>query len=166
MASLLRPSATPSPTLEPWDYPGALTEPRAACKARRSTSSAITPPPPRPFGGGSRGSSPPESRSTRFSTLPDALRGSASRKVLRSEEHTSELQSHLNLVCRLLLEKKKNKRVHSERALRDGPRYRPCAHAEEPGGPPWAPAPLRPISRGTSVRAHPVRPDHPVTLVD
>src|SRR5260370_8856771 len=27
--------------------------------------------------------------------------------VLRSEEHTSELQSHLNLVCRLLLEKKK-----------------------------------------------------------
>src|SRR5260370_29415787 len=26
----------------------------------------------------------------------------------RSEEHTSELQSHLNIVCRLLLEKKKN----------------------------------------------------------
>src|SRR5260370_3490315 len=31
----------------------------------------------------------------------------------RSEEHTSELQSHLNLVCRLLLEKKKN-REHRE----------------------------------------------------
>src|SRR5260370_8197648 len=28
-------------------------------------------------------------------------------KEVRSEEHTSELQSHLNLVCRLLLEKKK-----------------------------------------------------------
>src|SRR5260370_29455383 len=28
----------------------------------------------------------------------------------RSEEHTSELQSHLNLVCRLLLEKKKQSR--------------------------------------------------------
>src|SRR5713101_8706944 len=28
--------------------------------------------------------------------------------LLRSEEHTSELQSHVNLVCRLLLEKKKN----------------------------------------------------------
>src|SRR5207237_10558712 len=27
--------------------------------------------------------------------------------LCRSEEHTSELQSHLNLVCRLLLEKKK-----------------------------------------------------------
>src|SRR5260370_10297285 len=30
---------------------------------------------------------------------------------LRSEEHTSELQSHLNLVCRLLLEKKKRLRT-------------------------------------------------------
>src|SRR4029434_10196619 len=29
------------------------------------------------------------------------------RTLIRSEEHTSELQSHLNLVCRLLLEKKK-----------------------------------------------------------
>src|SRR5467141_4707157 len=29
------------------------------------------------------------------------------RVAKRSEEHTSELQSHLNLVCRLLLEKKK-----------------------------------------------------------
>src|SRR5260370_20429710 len=31
---------------------------------------------------------------------------------LRSEEHTSELQSHLNLVCRLLLEKKKQNNTH------------------------------------------------------
>src|SRR5436309_4813253 len=31
------------------------------------------------------------------------------RTTLRSEEHTSELQSRENLVCRLLLEKKKNK---------------------------------------------------------
>src|SRR2546428_8029252 len=30
----------------------------------------------------------------------------------RSEEHTSELQSRSDLVCRLLLEKKKNKKVH------------------------------------------------------
>src|SRR5260370_23953502 len=30
--------------------------------------------------------------------------------TVRSEEHTSELQSHLNLVCRLLLEKKKSRR--------------------------------------------------------
>src|SRR2546430_8757440 len=31
---------------------------------------------------------------------------------VRSEEHTSELQSQSNLVCRLLLEKKKNHTVH------------------------------------------------------
>src|SRR4051812_49865665 len=31
------------------------------------------------------------------------------RTASRSEEHTSELQSHVNLVCRLLLEKKNNK---------------------------------------------------------
>src|SRR5260370_6704392 len=31
-------------------------------------------------------------------------------KMARSEEHTSELQSHLNLVCRLLLEKKKKQK--------------------------------------------------------
>src|SRR5260370_20146494 len=35
----------------------------------------------------------------------------------RSEEHTSELQSHLNLVCRLLLEKKKKSRHHVEHKL-------------------------------------------------
>src|SRR5438093_13142021 len=34
----------------------------------------------------------------------------------RSEEHTSELQSLTNLVCRLLLEKKKNKNKHIRRS--------------------------------------------------
>src|SRR2546426_9333021 len=33
--------------------------------------------------------------------------------VARSEEHTSELQSPCNLVCRLLLEKKKKKKEHA-----------------------------------------------------
>src|SRR2546422_1773476 len=32
----------------------------------------------------------------------------------RSEEHTSELQSRLHLVCRLLLEKKKNKKRNTQ----------------------------------------------------
>src|SRR6266480_6611982 len=32
----------------------------------------------------------------------------------RSEEHTSELQSHVNLVCRLLLEKKKKKQQNQK----------------------------------------------------
>src|SRR2546427_6852449 len=37
----------------------------------------------------------------------DALPGQMER-IIRSEEHTSELQSQSNLVCRLLLEKKKS----------------------------------------------------------
>src|SRR2546427_7678905 len=37
-------------------------------------------------------------------------RGQEIGELLRSEEHTSELQSQSNLVCRLLLEKKKKKR--------------------------------------------------------
>src|SRR2546430_7498281 len=35
------------------------------------------------------------------------IRGDGSSTAIRSEEHTSELQSQSNLVCRLLLEKKK-----------------------------------------------------------
>src|SRR5688572_31853068 len=41
-----------------------------------------------------------------FSTSLNALRS-------RSEEHTSELQSQSNLVCRLLLEKKKTKNIET-----------------------------------------------------
>src|SRR5260370_28063230 len=44
---------------------------------------------------------PSDFKARNVSSKPRADRG------LRSEEHTSELQSHLNLVCRLLLEKKK-----------------------------------------------------------
>src|SRR5260221_10641803 len=36
------------------------------------------------------------------------MMGRKSAMTMRSEEHTSELQSHSDLVCRLLLEKKKN----------------------------------------------------------
>src|SRR5256885_11817195 len=39
---------------------------------------------------------------------PAILREHAEQEHSRSEEHTSELQSPCNLVCRLLLEKKKN----------------------------------------------------------
>src|SRR2546422_7917330 len=42
-------------------------------------------------------------------TLPIALGPRRAELVARSEEHTSELQSRLHLVCRLLLEKKKKK---------------------------------------------------------
>src|SRR5256886_7751172 len=53
----------------------------------------------------SRTRSPPRIAGTSSSTLiPERILSA------RSEEHTSELQSQSNLVCRLLLEKKKNNR--------------------------------------------------------
>src|SRR6266536_3154882 len=43
--------------------------------------------------------------------------GSQSRSGCRSEEHTSELQSRVDIVCRLLLEKKKHKRLLPQLSL-------------------------------------------------
>src|SRR5690242_21508188 len=51
-------------------------------------------------------------RKQRLEELLEELHISHIRDGLRSEEHTSELQSHVNLVCRLLLEKKKNSSHH------------------------------------------------------
>src|SRR5260370_26467534 len=53
-----------------------------------------------------REASPVASSPCSAGTAP-ALLGNVVDVQFRSEEHTSELQSHLNLVCRLLLEKKK-----------------------------------------------------------
>src|SRR5438034_9621557 len=61
----------------------------------------------------------PPSRVRMYSTLPGlmnprvpSLSLANSRPMAeRSEEHTSELQSHSDLVCRLLLEKKKKKKT-------------------------------------------------------
>src|SRR5438093_5690362 len=44
----------------------------------------------------------------------------------RSEEHTSELQSLTNLVCRLLLEKKKRKAYTKTSRTKTEPTRRPC----------------------------------------
>src|SRR5260370_9863591 len=52
-------------------------------------------------------SAPCAVRKGQTSLTEDAGDGAGNQEILRSEEHTSELQSHLNLVCRLLLEKKK-----------------------------------------------------------
>src|SRR5688500_19142385 len=46
-----------------------------------------------------------------LSVLDDSKKRQASEAYLRSEEHTSELQSPCNLVCRLLLEKKNTQRI-------------------------------------------------------
>src|SRR5438477_5256542 len=53
---------------------------------------------------GRRGRAPDRRR---LAEVPE--QGGALPRRSRSEEHTSELQSHVNLVCRLLLEKKKKK---------------------------------------------------------
>src|SRR2546430_8275823 len=59
-------------------------------------------------------SAPPAATTAHRSRCPPgdcaAGRSRAPPPELRSEEHTSELQSQSNLVCRLLLEKKKKKR--------------------------------------------------------
>src|SRR2546430_3850947 len=60
----------------------------------------------------SRRSAPPAGRR-------DDNRIPVQRALLRSEEHTSELQSQSNLVCRLLLEKKKKKEKVCKRSVRD-----------------------------------------------
>src|SRR2546430_8924872 len=58
---------------------------------------------------GSRRRTPaPSSRATRGGTTS---RGTST--PMRSEEHTSELQSQSNLVCRLLLEKKKHNHIYN-----------------------------------------------------
>src|SRR5688572_31371860 len=60
--------------------------------------------PPSPSCRSSRGRSSQSAPSTCYSDL-----SRAASDFTRSEEHTSELQSQSNLVCRLLLEKKKKK---------------------------------------------------------
>src|SRR5438093_2841261 len=57
----------------------------------------------------------PEMRGPEAALLHDRLQGWDQRSAdgIRSEEHTSELQSLTNLVCRLLLEKKKTKTKHN-----------------------------------------------------
>src|SRR5256885_12669749 len=52
------------------------------------------------------------STQARWVTRPIPCRFCRSRSYPRSEEHTSELQSPCNLVCRLLLEKKNNDDYH------------------------------------------------------
>src|SRR3954462_11615695 len=70
--------------------------------------------------------------------------------ALRSEEHTSELQSHDNLVCRLLLEKKKHvQKVMSGRGGRD-------RRLARDWGPPGA---------GTARFSEPVRPIPPLLFL-
>src|SRR3989440_6876006 len=53
----------------------------------------------------------PRSRPRMATSVMPAITAPVKSRVARSEEHTSELQSRSDLVCRLLLEKKKKKRI-------------------------------------------------------
>src|SRR5260370_22743289 len=75
-----------------------------------------------------RGLPMPDAR--RYAPDEDALLGTY---LHRSEEHTSELQSHLNLVCRLLLEKKKNDKNDVRISLLGIPCDRHAIHDAHPG---------------------------------
>src|SRR5256885_13313035 len=66
-----------------------------------------------PVGVGHRSGSTTMGRAARSRRTSATSAGSAVRA--RSEEHTSELQSPCNLVCRLLLEKKKKQYHHVDR---------------------------------------------------
>src|SRR6266571_604982 len=65
----------------------------------------------------------------------------------RSEEHTSELQSHVNLVCRLLLEKKKNNCIAPAKKRRDCAPTRRVRNAALPAVPLRNSAPCRLLTR-------------------
>src|SRR2546430_11985372 len=68
---------------------------------------------------------PPAAQPTKLPTRHPGLR-----RLERSEEHTSELQSQSNLVCRLLLEKKKTHYLHGVlHPCTRGDRRGPSEHA-------------------------------------
>src|SRR5437879_13017394 len=50
-----------------------------------------------------------------FTLATGIIQGTVDLEIHRSEEHTSELQSPMYLVCRLLLEKKKQNRPHEHK---------------------------------------------------
>src|SRR5437667_914163 len=66
---------------------------------------------------------PPDVRGKTVILIDDGL---ATGATMRSEEHTSELQSHHDLVCRLLLEKKKkkDKMIHLKKSNNSPSSYR------------------------------------------
>src|SRR5690606_40078315 len=95
---------TPTPHLSPLSLHDALPISHAPRPPRPSAPHAG---PSRP-GGAGRGARPRRGGPRGHRRRPARV-GRRERAVRRSEEHTSELQSRENLVCRLLLEKKKTK---------------------------------------------------------
>src|SRR2546427_6030068 len=72
----------------------------------------------------------PARATTTFRIPPTSCSGASFSR--RSEEHTSELQSQSNLVCRLLLEKKKNRTYYKIAAVRTHDSIPHLHHAPHP----------------------------------
>src|SRR5437588_1729434 len=86
--------------------------------------------------------------------MPERRRWTSGQTRSRSEEHTSELQSHSDLVCRLLLEKKKNER--DSLAVRTRcPHYTPSRNCLSGGGYSESSVLLPPASQNNSLIVHP-----------
>src|SRR5438132_4595816 len=83
---------------------------RSDSTRRTGNSAAVCDEPMPPFDNMIWSGAAKPSRASPFSSRPRRFRGAAPDHVVRSEEHTSELQSHSDLVCRLLLEKKNHTR--------------------------------------------------------
>src|SRR5256885_8380209 len=72
--------------------------------------------------------------------------------MLRSEEHTSELQSPCNLVCRLLLEKKKKQATHTAHSV--APEPAPPRDPQPSAVNPLPPSSLPVPAHGVHARSH------------
>src|SRR6266550_5552867 len=94
---------------------------RAGAADRRQRGAQPDPRPAGPAPDRRRGPGPAHRRSGRAGGVVDRLLGlrvDRHRHAARSEEHTSELQSRLHLVCRLLLEKKKKHKKNKNQKIK------------------------------------------------
>src|SRR5437667_1205840 len=104
-------------------------------------------------------SSSPSAFTRRTSSLAGGL-GAEGELDIRSEEHTSEPQSHHDLVCRLLLEKKKTapnpaRGPRRTRRAATPPPPRQSGERDPSAGPPTTPPPPPPPSRPPHARGYP-----------
>src|SRR5262249_60017962 len=106
-------------------------------------------------------------RSASFAmSMPESDSGIDIAKEARSEEHTSELQSLTNLVCRLLLEKKKRHQHEAARTPTLSNTTRPPApihirHARKQHRTPGLPT-TRTDTAGIDATKHTTRNEHPI----
>src|SRR5437773_3222860 len=104
-------SATSNPTMIPIVFCASLEPcPREYAAAEPSCSTRNT----RSTLRGKERRSAHDSATVSASASVRPITGATTMKTRRSEEHTSELQSHHDLVCRLLLEKKKKKKKNTK----------------------------------------------------